>query len=107
MFFRSLLIAGCLLVPSLAQQAPTGKPEQQPPDDKQQEQTSDKSATPPKACSVPLLRVPTPATPYMPKFMPKISGHIRFVKPPAPSCEDEREGTPISRKKEPKTPEVR
>jgi hypothetical protein len=106
MFFRYLLIAGCLLVPSLGRQRPTEeKPEQKPPDEKQQEQILDK--IPPKACSVPLLRVPTPAVPYMPKLMPKVSGPIRFVKPPAPPCEDEREGTPMSRKKEPKSPEAR
>lgn len=102
MFFRSLLIAGCLLVPSRAQQTPSETPEQKPP-----EQTAEKSPAPPKICSVPLLRVPTPAAPYMPKLMPKVSGHMRFVKPPAPPCEDEREGTPISRKKDPKSPEVR
>jgi len=57
---------------------------------------------PPKVCSVPLVNVRPLSRPYMPNFRPKTQTHAMAIPPPAPPCDDEREGTPISRRKEQK-----
>ena len=55
--------------------------------------------TPPRSegrdgkCSILLKEFRPESTPRMKTFPPKTEGFIRFVKPPAPPCEPEREGT--------------
>ena len=96
MFTRTLLTAGFLSAIAAAQEAPSEPAKPEPP-------SSLKPATPPKTCSVPLINVTPSARPFIPRMRiraqidPKI-----IIPPPAPACEDEREGTPISRRKDPK-----
>ena len=95
MFARTLLTAGFCSAMAVAQEAPsTESPKPEP---------APKPATPPKTCSVPLINVTPPARPFMPRMKIRAQIDPKFlVAPPAPACEDEREGTPVSRRKVPK-----
>jgi hypothetical protein len=97
MFARTLLTAGFCSAMAVAQETPSPEPSKPEPT------PSLKPATPQKTCSVPLINVTPPARPFMPRMRiraqidPKI-----IIPPPAPACEDDREGTPVSRRKDPK-----
>jgi hypothetical protein len=100
MFFKTLLTTGLLSGMTLAQQSPL------PEAPKPQLTPRRKPAVTPKVCSVPLLNVTPLARPFMPKMKirPEIDPKI-IIPPPAPPCDDERESTPMSRRKDPKPAE--
>ena len=57
----------------------------------------EKQARGPGKCSIPLIELRPRVIPKMPNFRPKTQGgHMRFVKPPAPPC-NQRESGAFSR----------
>jgi len=103
MFLRTLVVATFSSTVLLAQDSPTAPPIDTPPDKTAERARPDRSkSAQPKVCSVPLINVRPLSKPYMPNFRPKTPTHPMTIAPPAPPCEDEREGAPVSRRKDPK-----
>ena len=96
MFTRTLLTAGFLSAMVAAQESPPAEPAKPEP------APNVKPAAPARTCSVPLINVTPPVRPFMPRMKIRPIDAKIIVAPPAPPCDDEREGTPISRRKDPK-----
>ena len=96
MFIRTLLTAGFLSAMVAAQESPTAEPAKPEP-------TPNVKPAPARTCSVPLINVTPPARPFMPRMKIRVPIDAKIIMaPPAPPCDDEREGTPISRRNDPK-----